>query len=93
MKRLLVLAVAGAAMAATADVTLTIDKAQQRWPWNNVVDVDFTLGGAAADEQFVIELSASSALEGKTYAAKTYVSEPVAKAGSCRVSWDFGACA
>ena len=91
MKRLLVLAVAGAAMAATADVTLTIDKAQQRWPWNNIVDVDFTLGGAAADEQFVIELSATSALEGKTYAAKTYVSEPVVKAGSCRVSWDFGA--
>jgi len=90
-KQMVMTAVCVCAMSAAADVSLAITKAQQRWPWNNVVDVDFTVGGATADEQFVIELSASSALEGKTYAAKTYVSEPVVKAGACRVSWDFGA--
>lgn len=75
----------------SAEVTLNITKAQQRWPWNNVVDVDFAIGGAAEGEQFVIELSAVSVLAGKSYSAKTYASEPVVKAGTCRVSWDFGA--
>lgn len=62
--------------------------AKQRWPWNGIVDVDFTLAGKAG-EQYRIEIGATSAKSG-TFYAKTYLTEPVVAAGQRRISWDFG---
>ena len=81
------LALAGVAQAFTVtDVT-----AHQRWPWNGHVDVDFNIGEATVGETFKIELKATYAGGDRTLEARTYVSEPMAKAGANRVTWDFGA--
>ena len=65
--------------------------AHQRWPWSSLVDVDFTIGGAAAESIFKIEVKASYAGGDRVLDAKTFVNEPVAKPGSGRVTWDIGA--
>ncbi|MBO5940084.1 MAG: SUMF1/EgtB/PvdO family nonheme iron enzyme [Kiritimatiellae bacterium] len=73
-----------------AAVEITSVSAKQRWPWNNLVDVDFVVDAPAGDFYRVV-IDAKSASGGKTFAASTYVSDPVAQKGSNRVTWDFGA--
>ena len=80
------LAVAGMSQA----FTVTGVSAHQRWPWNNLVDVDFTIGGADANALFRIEVKAAYAGGDRIIEAKTFVTEPIAKAGTSRVTWDFG---
>jgi len=90
MKNITVIIVLCSAVAANA-VTLSGVSAHQRWPWNNFVDVDFTVGGAAADSLFKVDVKASYAGGDRLIDAKTYLEAPVATAGANRVTWDFGA--
>ncbi|MBR3923451.1 MAG: hypothetical protein IKJ45_10065, partial [Kiritimatiellae bacterium] len=91
MKKLLILAAVSAAAALTeAAVTITGVDARQRWPWNGLVDVDFTITGAAAGEAFAIDLSAAYAGGDKKIAAYTYETEPIAGNGSHRITWNMG---
>lgn len=71
-------------------VDITSVAAKQRWPWNNLVDVDFVVDAPAGDFYRVV-IDAKSASGGKTFAASTFVSDPVAQKGANRVTWDFGA--
>ena len=70
--------------------TVTDVSAHQRWPWNNLVDVDFTIGDAAADATYKIDVKATYAGGDHTLIAKTFTTDPVVKPGSNRVTWDFG---
>ena len=89
MKMLIVLVVACSAILSHADTeSVSGVTAKQRWPWNGIVDVDFTLAGKAG-ENYRVEVTATSAKSG-TFYAKTYLTEPVVSAGNNRVSWDFG---
>lgn len=89
MKTLIASLVVLSALFAQADAeSVTGVTAKQRWPWNGIVDVDFTLSGKAG-EQYRIEVGATSAKSG-TFFAKTYLTEPVMAAGQHRISWDFG---
>ena len=91
MKKLLVLVAASAAVAfAEAAVTITGVNARQRWPWNGLVDVDFTIAGANSGDVFAIDLSAEYAGGDKKIAAYTYTTEPIAGNGSHRVTWNMG---
>jgi formylglycine-generating enzyme required for sulfatase activity len=63
-------------------------EARQRWPWNGIVDIDFTLNGKVG-EHYRIGVEATSEKLGSFY-AKTYLTEPVATLGKNRISWDFG---
>lgn len=63
-------------------------EARQRWPWNGIVDIDFTLNGKVG-EHYRIGVEAASEKMGAFY-AKTYLTEPVATPGKNRISWDFG---
>jgi len=78
---------------ASAAVDVTGVSARQRWPWNGLVDVDFTVSGAASDgwggPRFHIDVSATYN-GGKTAYARTFATEPVATVGVNRVTWDFG---
>ncbi len=76
---------------AKADVTIADITARQRWPWNGLIDIDFTIGGAAAGEAFAIEIDATAENGAKALLAKTYASEPVAGTGANRIVWDLGA--
>ena len=84
------LAVAAIGPALAEDVAISGVKARQRWPWNNLVDVDFTLS-AKAGETYRVAVEAKSASKGQTYVASTYVSDPIVKSGANRITWDFGA--
>ena len=75
---------------ATFAFTVTGVSAHQRWPWNNLIDIDFNIGGAAADDTFKIDVKASYAGGDRVIAAKTFVTEPIARIGANRVTWDFG---
>ena len=89
MKKLIASLVVLSALFAQADAeSVTGVTAKQRWPWNGIVDVDFTLSGKAG-EFYRIEVGATSVKSG-TFYAKTYLTEPVVVAGQHRISWDFG---
>ena len=91
MKKLMMLAAAAAAMSVSADVTVTGVAAQQRWPWNNLVDIDYTIQGASAGEVFAIGVEAEWAGGAKKAVGTSFMSEPVAGNGAHRITWDFGA--
>ena len=91
MKNRSLLFIAAFAVSGVASAfTVTGVSAHQRWPWNSLVDVDFTIGGADANALFKIEVKAAYAGGDRIVEAKTFVTEPVAKAGTSRVTWDFG---
>ena len=72
-------------------VTVSDVSARQRWPWNGLIDVDFTLGDAAAGDLFRVEVSAAYAGGAKRVTGRTYLGEPLCGRGANRVTWDFGA--
>ena len=75
---------------ANADPSISNVSARQRWPWNSLVDIDFTIGGASEGEAFFIDVTASAENGARTLYAKSFTSEPIAKAGANRIVWDFG---
>ncbi len=79
------------ATSAVADPAITDVSARQRWPWNNLVDIDFTISGAAAGEVFFVDISATAENGARTLYAKSFTTEPIAQNGGNRVVWDFGA--
>ena len=91
MKKRMMLAATFAALAASAAVTVTDVSARQRWPWNGLVDIDFTIGGAAAGEVFAIDIDATAAGGDKKLSACTYATEPISGSGGNRIVWDLGA--
>ena len=65
--------------------------AHPRWPWNSLVDIDFTLSGTSANEFYRFEASFGPAGEADSLKASTFVSEPLCSTdGTYRVTWDFG---
>ncbi|MGN0834108.1 MAG: SUMF1/EgtB/PvdO family nonheme iron enzyme [Kiritimatiellia bacterium] len=92
MKKLVLTLLAAAFTLASSAETVAISgvSARQRWPWNNLVDVDFTLA-ADAGALYRVAVEAKSAAKGATYHATTFANDPVAKAGANRITWDFGA--
>ena len=91
MKKLMMIAVAFSALAASAEISITDVTARQRWPWNGLVDIDFTISGAAAGEAFAIDIDATASSGATQLSARTYTTEPVAGAGANRIVWDLGA--
>lgn len=89
MKRILFPVAALVCLMAPAAVTVTVDRAQQRFPWNGLVDVDFTLSGTTDGTGYRPELTLDSG--DRTYVASTFLSEPfVLGDGAHRLTWDFG---
>ena len=83
-KLITVAAVAASAMAATAS-SITIDSVQQRWPWNNKVDITYTVtdgqnraGGIYAGINFAITIPGYSTqiVSGNSLAASAETEEP-----------------
>ena len=91
MKKLMMFAAAFAAIAASAAVTITGVSARQRWPWNNLVDVDFTIGGAAQGEAYYVDVTATYDNGNRSLVAKTFETEPIAATGKNRIVWNLGA--
>ncbi len=89
MKKFISFAIVFVAFAVAASESVTVTGARQRWPWNGIVDVDFTLSGLVG-QKYRVELNATAAAGTNKYAASTFLTEPVVASGDNRVSWDFG---
>jgi len=82
-----VCAIAGTARA----LTVTDISAHARYPWQSVIDVDFTVSDSKASDLFKVGLSATCDKGTKKLFARTFLSEPLCGYGRSRVSWDVGA--
>lgn len=74
-------------LSAFAEPAITLDRVQQRYPWNGIVDVDYTVSGAEDPTALVPELFAVSET-GRKIRAATFLSEPDMSDGSHRLSWN-----
>lgn len=89
MKRILFSTVVLSGLMASAAVTVTVNRAQQRFPWNGLVDVDFELSGTSDGTGYRLDLAL---VDGdREYPAATFRTEPVVVGdGAHRVTWNFG---
>lgn len=67
--------------------------ARQRWPWNNLVDIDFTVitNGIGDLPEYGVAITATCADGAKTLTPSTFTSDCFAKAGANRLTWNLGA--
>lgn len=67
--------------------------ARQRWPWNNLVDIDFTLSGTDAGTLYQVDVAARfPGIEGDEVGATTLLTEPIVSGdGVHRLTWDLEA--
>ena len=96
MKRLkaarLGIAAAGCAFAALSAqaVTITVDKVQQRWPWNNKVDITYTIAGDDTDtvlDSNNAKVVFTTVVNGNTYTFETGPNENVWN-GTHTITWE-----
>ena len=86
MKRTLTVMMMVVGMAAfAATPTISNVKAQQRYPWNGLVDIDYTITGDTTG--FNLSFSASDEQNDKTYTPATFLASPSAAEGTHRVTW------
>lgn len=91
MKKLIMMAAAFSVIAADAALTVTGVTARQRWPWNSLVDIDFTVNGSAG-EAYAIDISATATGGEKKLYATSFITEPIAQSGvKTRMVWNLGA--
>ena len=88
--RTIALILAAAVSSSAFALTVTDVSASQRYPWNNLIDIDFTVGDASADAQFKIDVKASYLGDTHILNARTFVTDPVVKPGTRRITWDIG---
>ena len=94
MKHTVFLSVLAFALAASAVPTVTITRAQQRFPWNGLVDIDYTVSGLEGDvADYTLGVSVKATVKGveTTYAASNFLDWaacdlPVAE-GAHRITW------
>ena len=82
------------ALGVFAEPTVANVSARQRWPWNNLVDVTFTISGSDSQEDFYrVDVSATyPGVVGDRLSARTLRDEPLVKGdGTYRLVWDMGA--
>ena len=67
-KTTLALAFIGAALCASAVPTVTIDSVTQRWPWNNKVDIKYTISGGTDMSKFeYYKIKFNATINGQAY--------------------------
>ncbi len=85
MRRVLMAGIVLATLFAGA-ATVSDVSARQRWPWNNLVDIDYTLDGDASD--LSVRITVTDRTTGQTYTPSTFSETPPTIAGTHRVTWD-----
>ena len=86
-----------AAEAAFATPQLTIDRVQQRYPWNGLVDVDYTISGMTmpADHLLRVKFSYPTAETTETVIASNFLEyafcDLPTENGTHRITWDSAA--
>lgn len=92
MKNSIMFFFAACTLAGTASaLTVTDVSAHARYPWQSVIDVDFTVSDSKASDLFKVGVSATCDNGTKKLFARTFLNEPLCGYGTSRVSWDIGA--
>lgn len=90
MKHLLPMAVLLAGASAWAAPSVTIDRVQQRYPWNGMVDIDYTVSDIANPDVYEIDLDVTDAT-GRLWDTVTLLAKPDTTVGSHRLTWNSAA--
>ena len=72
-------------------LTVSDVSAHARYPWQSVIDVDFTVSDSKAEDLFKVALTATCDNGTKKLYARTFLTEPLCGYGMSRVSWNVGA--
>ena len=97
---ILIVAAFAAVLTSSAAETIALDRVQQRYPWNGLVDVDYTISGLAADADpgdYQVRMTVTATTNGVpiTIVASNFLTcaccdLPVAN-GKSRVTWNSAA--
>ena len=101
MKKLIVAGCAALALCAanaeTAGASLTVNQVKQRYPWNGLVDIDYTIAYEGecpfgVDDNLEVTMIDKSATTAVTNRALTFLQAPLPMtAGQHRITWDANA--
>ena len=75
------------ATAADAATTISIDNVRQRWPWNNNVDITYTIAGDDATVDNVCRVVITTIVDGTTYTAYDGAVNVNVVPGTYTVTW------
>ena len=75
------------ALSASAAATIDVTKVQQRWPWNNKVDVTYTIAADNADKR-VNKVTITTTVDGQTYTVYDGAPNENATPGTHTVTWE-----
>ena len=84
----IILCMATAYMPSFAETTITVDSVRQRWPWNNKVDVTYTIAGDDATATKVCKLLLTTTINGNTYSVYNPGLNVNVKPGTYTITWD-----
>ena len=79
------------ALGAFAEPTISIQRVQQRYPWNGFVDIDYTVSGVDEPANYFIKFTITTNGVSTGFAASEFLSSATllnASNGSYRVTWD-----
>ncbi len=74
------------------EVAVSVQKVQQRWPWNGKVDIDFTVAYDDANADIYVGFIGKDGASNRSFPLKTLEGEGangVVKAGTHRVTWNM----
>ena len=82
------IALFGMVLASEAATTITVDSVVQRWPWNNKVDISYTIeGGQELATSNFCKIVFSTVIEGNSYTIDGSSVGASASAGTHKVTW------
>ena len=84
--------VAVSAFVFAGEVAVSVQKVQQRWPWNGKVDIDYTVTYDDANADIYVGFIGKDGAANRSFPMKALEGEGangVVKAGSHRVTWDM----
>ena len=75
-----------------AEVSVSVEKVQQRWPWNGLVDIDYTVTYDDANADIYVGFIGKDGAANRSFPLKALEgdgADGVVKAGTHRVTWDM----
>ena len=83
-----ILCMATAYMPSFAETSITVNSVRQRWPWNNKVDVTYTIAGDDATANRVCKVMLTTVINGNAYAVYNPGLNVNVKPGTYTITWD-----
>ena len=84
----LVAAVVAAAIASEAEMTISVDSVVQRWPWNNKVDITYTVGeGQDVSSSEFSKVVFTAVIDGATHTIDGTTVGASSSTGTHKVTW------